>query len=44
MYTLAEIIAILKSPGFEYESVYGDYDGGKYDPDSSRCIVIAGKK
>lgn len=44
IYALTEIIAMLKSAGFGFESVYGDYDGGEYDSNSNRCIVIAKKK
>jgi SAM-dependent methyltransferase len=44
IYTLTEIIKMLKSAGFEYGSIYGDYEGREYNSDSSRCIIIAKKK
>lgn len=43
LYPLNEICNYLKLLNFKIEKVYGDFDGRKFNFDSSRMIIIAKK-
>lgn len=44
LYTLTEMIGMLKQTGLELVEVYGGFDGEPYSVDSRRMIVVAHKK
>ncbi len=41
VWSAGEIAALLKNHGFRLRALHGDYDGGPYELDSERLIVIA---
>lgn len=44
LYTLAEIVRMLRKAGLTYRKAYGDYDAKPYDMNGFRMIVIAEKE
>lgn len=43
LYTLTEMIRMLEAAGLTYERAYGDFDGGEYERESQRMIVVGRK-
>jgi len=43
LYTVAELVAMLRKSGFNIVRIYGDYDGSPFALDSKRCIIVSEK-
>jgi len=43
LYTVAELVAMLRKSRFTIVRIYGDYDGSPFMLDSERCILISEK-
>jgi len=43
LYTVAELVAMLRKSRFTILRIYGDYDGSPFTLDSKRCIIVSEK-
>jgi ubiquinone/menaquinone biosynthesis C-methylase UbiE len=43
LYTLPELIALLRRVGLTFSNAYGDFEGADYDRESRRLIVVASR-